>query len=81
MDPMLSPQTMRLILLLTLIGMQLLAVFYLRRRRMTTFAYLGWGLVAILVPAVGPFFVILWQPGQGTQIRGKTRLGYTVMGS
>jgi len=78
MDPMLSPQTMRLTLLLTLIGMQLLAVFYRRRRRMTTFAYLGWGLLAILLPAVGPFFVILWQPGQGIRTGGKARLRYTV---
>jgi pilus assembly protein TadC len=52
------------ILLAGMIGMELLSVFYLRQRRMPLTAYLRWGLLAALVPFVGPFLVILQQPGQ-----------------
>jgi hypothetical protein len=55
---------MRLILLLILFGMQLQAAFYLRQRSLSFFAYLGWGLLAVLLPPVGPFLVILSQPGE-----------------
>jgi hypothetical protein len=55
---------MRLILLLNLIGMEVLAVLYLRQRRISFFSYLGWGLFSLLLPVVGPFLVILSQPGR-----------------
>lgn len=66
MTPLISPQTMRLLLLLILLGMELLAAFYLRQRRMSLLSYLGWGLLAVLLPAVGPFLVILSRPGRHT---------------
>jgi len=59
-----SPQAMRLMILLILLGMELLAVFYLRQRQVSFFAYLGWGLFSLLLPVVGPFLVILSQPGR-----------------
>lgn len=52
------------ILLAGMLGMELLAVFYLRQRRMPLFTYLRWGLLAVLLPFVGPFLVLLQQPGQ-----------------
>ncbi len=59
----LPPAVMRACLLLCLIGMAILAAFYLRRRRLSALEYVGWGLVAILFPLVGPFIVILSRPG------------------
>jgi hypothetical protein len=45
-------------------GMALLAIFYLRRRRMPFDAFLAWGLVAIFIPVFGPFWVIYKHPGR-----------------
>ena len=59
-----SPDLMRLLLLACLLSMELLAGVYLSRRRLPFFAYLGWGLLAILLPVVGPFLVIWRQPGR-----------------
>ena len=63
MNPPISPQTMRLLMACILMGMELLAAFYLRQRRMPVLTYLGWGLLAVLLPVLGPFLVILSQPG------------------
>ena len=60
----LTRETMRLIILICLVGMALLAVLYLRTRRMTLVSYISWGLLALLVPLLGPFLVILSQPGE-----------------
>jgi len=59
-----SADTMRLLLVVCLLGMQVLAAFYLRRRRLSVWEYLGWGMLAALVPALGPFLAILLQPGR-----------------
>ena len=48
----------------TMAGMALLAAFYLRRRELRTAQYLSWGLLALLVPLLGPFLVILNHPGR-----------------
>ena len=61
---LISPDTMRIFLLVCLVSMQVMAAFYLQRRRMTFMEYLGWGLLALLLPALGPFLVILSAPGQ-----------------
>ncbi len=61
---LLSPDTMRVLMVLCLLGMTLLAIFFLRRRGLSFTAYLSWGLLAILLPVVGPFLVILRRPGQ-----------------
>ena len=58
-----TPTIMRLLLLFCLLGMELLAAVFLSRRRMTFWAYVGWGLLAAIVPVLGPFLVVLLQPG------------------
>lgn len=54
----------RSILLVDIVTMTLLAIVYLRQRRMGWMAYCGWGLLALLVPVLGPFLVIASRPGQ-----------------
>jgi len=54
---------MRLLLVLFLLAMYVLALLYLRRRPLTRLEFAAWGLFALLVPALGPFLVILAQPG------------------
>ena len=54
---------LRLFLVATLIAMYLLAMAYLCRRPLTFGQYAAWGLFALLVPALGPFLVILSRPG------------------
>ena len=61
---LLSANTMRLFLGLTVLGMSLLAVFFLCGRRLSLLEYLGWGLLAVALPLVGPFLVIVLAPGE-----------------
>ena len=68
-----STQTFQYLLVGCLVGMALLAVFYLRGRRLSLLGYLAWGLVALLIPAVGPFIVILAHPGVRRQARVENR--------
>ncbi len=56
--------TLRLLLAGCLIALYLLAMLSLRRRRLGFAAYVCWGLFALLVPAVGPFLVLLLKPGK-----------------
>jgi hypothetical protein len=55
---------MRLLLTLCFLSMTVLAAFFLRRRNLSLLEYALWGLIAILLPAVGPFLVIWMRPGQ-----------------
>jgi hypothetical protein len=59
-----SPQLMRLLLAVCQLGMALLAILSLRQRKLPMAAYIGWGLLAILLPLVGPFVVLLLHPGE-----------------
>jgi hypothetical protein len=59
-----SASAMRVLLLLGLLGMALLAVLFLRGRRLSLSAHFGWGLFVILLPALGPFLVLLIKPGK-----------------
>jgi F0F1-type ATP synthase assembly protein I len=59
-----STEIIRALLIGCLFFMALLAVLYLRQRQLSWAAYCAWGLLAILLPAVGPFLVILAHPGQ-----------------
>jgi hypothetical protein len=59
-----SPEMMRLLILLCMFSMSLLAAFFLRRRGISPLAYAGWGILTMLLPLVGPFLVVLYQPGQ-----------------
>ena len=61
---LLSPDLMRMLLLMSLLGMAILAALFLRRRNLPFPAYLRWGLLIILVPLLGPFLVILSSPGK-----------------
>jgi len=40
-----------------------LAMVYLAQRRLAWHQYLGWGLVALIFPILGPFLVIANRPG------------------
>ncbi len=68
-----SPDILRLLLLFCLLGMELLAAGFLSRRRMTFWQYAGWGLLAVVVPVLGPFLVILLTPGRPAVIRRSPR--------
>lgn len=61
---LISAGLMRLFLGLGVAGMALLAIFYLRQRRMPFDEFLAWGLLAILLPVFGPFWVIFKHPGR-----------------
>jgi hypothetical protein len=61
---LISREIMRIFLVTCLVSMALLAVFFLRTRRMTLVSYIAWGMVAIFIPLLGPFLVILSRPGQ-----------------
>ena len=60
---------MRVILLFYLVASFLLAIFYLRDRNLKFGEYALWGLFALLIPALGPFIVILSQPGKRSRKR------------
>jgi hypothetical protein len=53
----------RTILLVDIVAMALLALFYLRQRRMSWTSYCCWGLLALALPVLGPFLVIANRPG------------------
>ncbi len=54
----------RTILLMDIIAMALLALAYLRQRRMSWTSYCCWSLLAIGLPVLGPFLVIANRPGE-----------------
>ena len=58
-----TSDTLRVLLAGCLFAMYVLAMFYLRRRPLTFGQFTAWGLFALLVPALGPFLVILNRPG------------------
>jgi hypothetical protein len=61
---LISAGLMRFLLGLSVAGMALLAILYLRQRRMPFDEFLAWGLLAIIVPVFGPFWVIYRHPGR-----------------
>jgi len=61
---MTAADLIRSLLLLDIVVMALFAIFYLRRRPLSWLAFLGWGLLAVLVPILGPFLVIAAHPGR-----------------
>lgn len=58
-----TPEVMRTLLALCILGMVLLAAFYLRQRDLTLYEYISWGMLILFVPLLGPFLVILSRPG------------------
>jgi hypothetical protein len=57
-------EILQVLLILDIAGMLTLAVVYLGRRRMAWHQYLGWGLLALVLPILGPFLVIANHPGE-----------------
>jgi hypothetical protein len=60
---------MRLLILLTMLGMALLAGVYLRSRYLSRWEYVGWAMLLVLIPLLGPFLVILSGPGQPRRLQ------------
>ena len=58
-----TPETIRVLLLILVIAEAILAALYLRTRSLSIPEYLGWGLMIILVPLLGAFLVIAARPG------------------
>jgi hypothetical protein len=58
-----NAEMMRLLLSVFMLAMFVLAMLYLRGKPLTTGQFILWGLFALLVPALGPFLVILCRPG------------------
>jgi len=56
-------EVLRLILFADLFGMLMLAVLFLRGRRLSTLGYVCWGILALMLPVVGPYIVIATRPG------------------
>ncbi len=54
---------LRIMLMVCIAGMLALAAVYLAQRRLAWHQYLGWGLVALIFPILGPFLVIINRPG------------------
>lgn len=61
---MITAGVVRNILLVDIIALALLSLIYLRQRRMSWQAYCCWGLLAMLIPVLGPFLVISNRPGE-----------------
>jgi len=59
-----NADVLRAILVSFLVAIYLVAVSYLRRRKMSNLAYAFWETFALLLPAFGPFFVIAYRPGE-----------------
>lgn len=64
-----NAEMLRLLLAGNLVAMFVLAILYLRRQSMNFSQRALWGLFALLVPALGPFLVILLQTGKSAQLK------------
>lgn len=60
---MITAGVVRILLIVDMVAMALLALVYLRQRRMRWAAYCCWGLLAVGVPVLGPFLLIANRPG------------------
>ena len=58
-----APDVIRILLLLCVMGMALIALFYLRRRNLSVREFTLWGLLALFLPILGPLIVITLRPG------------------
>ena len=70
---MLSPEIMRVLLIINMIGLALIASLYLRRRKLSPAGYLGWGALLLLLPVLGPLLVIAAAPGKSRLPARQTR--------
>lgn len=51
-----------------------ITIFYLYYRRVTPGEYVLWGIIAFILPIVGPFFVIAARPGPRKRIRAASKV-------
>jgi len=56
-------EVLRLILFADLFGMLMLAILFLRGRQLSMQGYICWGILALMLPVIGPYFVIAYRPG------------------
>lgn len=61
---MTAQDILRLLLILDILSLALLAALFLRGRRLAWHEYLLWGMLALCLPVLGPFLVILRRPGR-----------------
>jgi uncharacterized membrane protein YfcA len=52
------------ILLITILTLIFMAMTYLRQRKLSWTGYCFWGILAVLLPVIGPFLVIAFRPGE-----------------
>ena len=57
------PDVMIVALGIFIITMTFLGLNYLRRRELETWEYIAWGLLAFILPVLGPFIIIASRPG------------------
>jgi len=62
------PEVVIALLITCMIGEVILAALYLRTRSLSMSEYLGWALVIVLVPLLGPFLAIATRPGQDARL-------------
>ena len=61
---MATADVVRTLLIVDMVGLALLALGYLWQRRMSRMQILGWSVLALVVPVMGPFMVIASRPGK-----------------
>jgi hypothetical protein len=61
---MITASVVRTLLIVDIVAMALLALIYLRQRKMNWMAYCSWGLLAVGIPVLGPFLLIANRPGE-----------------
>jgi hypothetical protein len=61
---MMNAELIRILLLVNIVAMALLACVYLSQRKLSISETIRFGLLAVCVPLLGPFLVILFRPGE-----------------
>lgn len=61
---MLTDSAVRVLLIGDVVVMALFALFYLRQRQLTWLPFVGWTIIALGLPVLGPFLVIASRPGR-----------------
>jgi hypothetical protein len=59
-----TPEFMLNCVFACILAMAVLAVDFLRRRKLTTWEYLLWGLLVLMLPVLGPYLAISTRPGE-----------------
>ena len=67
-----TAEALRALLAAFLMGMFILALVYLGQRKLTLHAFLLWGSLALLIPALGPFLAIVLSPGENLSEQKKS---------